>query len=366
MIPMNDFRREAEAFATEYQEACARVIRSGWYILGEEVLAFETRWAAYCGAPHAVGVGNGMDALEIGLRALEIGRGDEVITTPMTAFASVLAILRAGATPVLADIDPATALLDPASVERCLSSRTRAVMVVHLYGQAAPMDRFTGLCHDHGVLLLEDCAQAHGARWEGRPVGTFGAFAGWSFYPTKNLGALGDGGALTTASAELAGTARKLRNYGQSVRYQHPLEGLNSRLDELQAALLLVKLQKLDEGNARRRAVARAYASGIQNPAMRMLPLPDEAERHVHHLAVGTCASRVALMAHLEAQGIASLCHYPVPIHRQEPCLEIRRDPLGLPRAELHAATCLSLPCHPWLSDQEVTQVVDAVNTFKP
>jgi dTDP-4-amino-4,6-dideoxygalactose transaminase len=364
MILMNDFKREEESLIQAELKACERVIRSGWFILGEECRGFEREWAAWCGAPHAVGVGNGMDALEIGLRALELAPGDEVITTPMTAFATILAILRAGATPVLADLDPATALLDPASVERCLTPRTRVVLVVHLYGQAAPMDRFTALCEQHGLILMEDCAQAHGARWHGRPVGTFGAVAGWSFYPTKNLGALGDAGALTTASAALAEKAACLRNYGQSVRYHHPVQGLNSRLDELQAAILRERLPHLEGWIQRRRAVAQAYAAGIHNPRVQLLPLPLEAERHVHHLCVLTCGDREGLQAFLRSRGVETLIHYPIPAHRQEPGLGLATDPEGLAAAERHADTCLSLPCHPWLKPEELAQVIEGVNAF--
>jgi dTDP-4-amino-4,6-dideoxygalactose transaminase len=364
MILMNDFKREEETLIQAELKACERVIRSGWFILGEECKAFEREWAAWCGAPHALGVGNGMDALEIGLRALELAPGAEVITTPMTAFATILAILRAGAIPVLADIDPATAILDPASVERCLTARTRVVLVVHLYGQAAPMDPFTALCERHGLVLMEDCAQAHGAKWQGRPVGTFGAVAGWSFYPTKNLGALGDAGALTTASAALAEKASCLRNYGQSVRYSHPLLGLNSRLDELQAAILRERLKSLDTWILQRRAVAQAYAGGIRNPRIHLLPLPAQAERHVHHLCVLTCGEREALQGFLRTRGVESLIHYPIPAHRQEPGRGLARDPEGLPAAERHAETCLSLPCHPWLRPDEIMQVVEAVNAF--
>lgn len=365
MILMNDFKREEEALIASQLAAVERVLRSGWYVLGNEVKAFEAQWATWCGATHAVGVGNGMDALEIGLRALGIGPGDEVITTPMTAFATVLAILRAGAVPVLADIDPLTGILDPASVATCITPRTKAVMVVHLYGQSAPLDRFLDLAQSHGIALVEDCAQAHGAHWNGRACGSWGAFAGWSFYPTKNLGAIGDGGALTTESQELADKARQLRNYGQSVRYYHPEVGLNSRLDEIQAAILRERLLCLDGWTEARRKVAHRLAEGIANPLVKPLPLPTQRERHVHHLFVVTSPERDALQTHLKASGVDCLCHYPVPVQQQECCQGIAMAPGGLPVAENHAKTCLSLPCHPALSESEVAQVIDAVNGFK-
>jgi len=365
MIHMNDFKQEDESLVRIQVESMERVVRSGWYVLGNEVREFEAEWACWLGTPHAVGVGNGMDALEIGLRAMGIGKGDEVITTPMTAFATVLSILRAGAEPVLADIDPDTAILDPRSVERCITSKTKAVMLVHLYGQAGPLEVFTSLCRDRGIALIEDCAQAHGAKVDGRSVGTWGACAGWSFYPTKNLGCIGDGGALSTGSDEIADLARKIRNYGQSVRYEHPLVGLNSRLDELQAAILRDRLRLLDGWITRRREIARAYEKGIGNSRLKALPLPADEQRHAHHLFVVTASDRLGLQAHLKANGVESLIHYPIPVHHQESCRGIRIDPNGLPVAERHAKECLSLPIHPMLSDREVEQVVGAVNAWK-
>ena len=365
MILMNDFKREPEALLQAQLAASERVFRSGWLVLGSEVKAFEAEWSAWSGSAHTVGVGNGMDALEIGLRALGIGPGDEVVTTPMTAFATVLSILRAGATPVLADIDPETAILDPMSVRRCIGPRTKAVMVVHLYGQAAPMDAYQALCRETGILLLEDGAQSHGAKFGGKPVGTFGAFGGTSFYPTKNLGAIGDGGALVTESTELAERARQLRNYGQSVRYYHPMIGMNSRLDELQAAILRERLKLLTGWNSARRSVATRYAQGVRNAPLHLLPLPAEPERHVHHLCVLTSPRRDALMQHLKECGVESQLHYPVPVHHQESCRGIQVDPKGLPNAERHAVECLSIPCHPYLTDLEVTQVIEALNAFR-
>lgn len=365
MILMNDFKAEPEDLRIAELAALDRVLRSGWYVLGNEVKAFEAAWAERCGVSHAVGVGNGMDAIEIGLRALGIGEGDEVITTPMTAFATVLAILRAGAYPVLADIDPHTALLDPVSVARCIGSRTKAVLLVHLYGQAREMERWTALCEKHGIALLEDCAQSHLARWNGKAAGSFGSFGAYSFYPTKNLGALGDAGALVSADAELAQCAAVLRNYGQSVRYHHTELGLNSRLDELQAALLLVRLERLDGFTERRRQIAKAYLERISNPHIRVLAQPVQTESHVYHLFVLTCNERDRLARHLQSAGVETYVHYPVPVHCQPPCKELRRDPNGLAMAELHASVCLSIPCHPQMNDADVSTVIDALNAFK-
>jgi len=365
MILMNDFRSEPEELFRKELEAVERVLRSGWYILGNEVKDFESFWAERCGARFAVGVGNGMDAIEIGLRALGIGSGDEVITTPMTAFATVLAIMRAGAEPVLGDIDPDTALLDPVSVERCLSSRTKAVLLVHLYGQVRGMERWKNLCERYGIHLLEDCAQSHAGAWQGKVAGTFGAWGAYSFYPTKNLGAIGDGGAIITSSEEIANKARILRNYGQSQRYHHPEQGLNSRLDELQAAILSARLAWLDAYTARRKEIASAYSNGINNPLIRKMARPVERDSHVYHLYVIRCSERDRLAAHLNERQVSSLIHYPIPAHLQKPCSGVRTDPHGLTHAEQHAARCLSIPCHPQLDDTDVRRIIEAVNEFE-
>jgi len=366
LILMNDFKAEPAQLRERMVAAAQRVFESGWYVLGQELSRFEAEWAKRCHTAHAVGVGNGMDAIEIALRGLDIGPGDEVITTPMTAFATVLAIVRAGATPVLADIEPDTALLSLGSVERCLSSRTKAVLLVHLYGQIRNMGAWVAYCEAHKIHLLEDCAQAHLASWEGRPAGSFGTAGAFSFYPTKNLGAIGDAGMLVTNEQVLAERAGQLRNYGQSVRYHHPHLGMNSRLDELQAAILSERLEYLPHFTERRRQVAEHYRARIRNPHVKLLAAPQEPGAHVYHLFVITCAHRGQLIAHLERNGIQSLAHYPVPVHHQEPCLQIRRDPAGLPHAEHHAAHCLSIPCHPQLTEAHVDEVAEALNTFQP
>jgi dTDP-4-amino-4,6-dideoxygalactose transaminase len=364
MVLMNDFRAEPAEVRDAMLESVRRVLASGWYVLGNEVLAFEREWARLCGVGFAVGVGNGMDAIEIALRALDIGPGDEVITTPMTAFATVLAIVRSGAIPALADIDADTALLSTASVRRCITKRTRAVVLVHLYGQVRQMDEWVALCAEHGIQLIEDCAQSHLAVWNGKPAGSFGIAGTYSFYPTKNLGAAGDAGALVTRDEPVALRAARLRNYGQSVRYHHPELGLNSRLDEIHAAMLSVRLKWLPDFTARRRAIANTYRLGIANSAISLLTAPQEDSAHVHHLFVVLSERRGDLQRHLESCGIQSLIHYPVPVHHQEPFQDIQRDPAGLSCSELHAKTCLSLPCHPQLSDQDLDRVISAVNSF--
>jgi dTDP-4-amino-4,6-dideoxygalactose transaminase len=364
MILMNDFKAEPEDLKLAELKAAERVIRSGWYILGNELKAFEKLWADRCGTSHCLGVGNGMDAIEIALRALRIGPGDEVITTPMTAFATVLAVIRTGATPVLADIDPETGLLDPQSVKRCLSKKTKAVLLVHLYGHIRGMDGWKALCKEAGVFLIEDCAQAHLAKWRGQAAGSHGEAGAYSFYPTKNLGTLGDGGALVTQRADVAEASSKLRNYGQDKRYYHSELGLNSRLDEIHAAILSARLEWLETFTKRRQAVGASYREGIRNPKVRLLAVPVEAENHVYHLFPILCDRRDELMAHLKSKGVESLIHYPVPVHQQQPCLQIARDPKGLPAAEKHAGVCVSIPCHPQISDTDVAAVIGAVNAF--
>jgi len=365
MILMNDFKGEPPALRDAMLGAVRRVLDSGWYVLGNEVAAFEKQWAGACGVAHGVGVGNGMDAIEIALRALNIGPGDEVITTPMTAFATVLAILRAGATPVLADIDADTALLSIESAGRCMTSHTKAVVLVHLYGQVRAMDAWQAFCQEHGIALVEDCAQSHLASSQGKVAGSFGAVGAYSFYPTKNLGAPGDAGMLVTNDEALAQRASCLRNYGQSVRYHHPELGMNSRLDEIQAAMLAERLKWLPEFTERRRQIAAAYRTGIQNPHINQLQPPEEIAAHVYHLYVITCDQRDALQAHLLERQVQSLIHYPIPVHHQNPCQEIKRDAAGLARSEQHAATCLSLPCHPQMSNADIQRVIAAVNSYK-
>jgi dTDP-4-amino-4,6-dideoxygalactose transaminase len=365
MILMNDFKSEPQALRKAMLAAAARVLASGWYILGSEVEQFEKQWADACGAKYAIGVGNGMDAIEISLRLLGIGPGDEVITTGMTAFASVLAIVRAGATPVLADIDPETGLLSVESVQRCLSKKTRALLLVHLYGQVRDIEAWSAFCTDHGIELVEDCAQSHLASVNGKKAGTFGRIGAFSFYPTKNLGAPGDAGALITDETELAVKGSQFRNYGQSERYHHPTLGMNSRLDEVQAAILSERLKWVLEFTERRRSIAERFFSEITNADVATLARPTESSSHVYHLFVVKSQARDRLQAYLRNRDIQSLIHYPIPVHRQEPFREVKRDPMGLKASEQHAETCLSIPCQPQMSNADVECVIAAVNSFR-
>jgi dTDP-4-amino-4,6-dideoxygalactose transaminase len=364
MILLNDFKNEPEDLIQAEIAIAQKVIRSGWYILGKEVEQFEVNWAKICNLNYAVGVGNGMDALEIGLRCLNIGEGDEVITTPMTAFATVLAVIRAGATPVLADIDPITGLLDPESVERCINPKTKAILLVHLYGQIKQMDNWSELCNKYNIKLLEDCAQSHLATWQGKTGGKFGSWGAYSFYPTKNLGAIGDSGALVTDSETIAQKAKILRNYGQSERYYHPELGLNSRLDELQAALLSVRLQWLEQFTKKRQEIAQFYFQKINNSKIKLLAQPEAKENHVYHLFVILSEQREQLINYLKEHQISSLIHYPIPIHHQKPCQNLKRDIKGLTNSENHANQCLSIPCHPQMTETQINQVIEVLNEY--
>jgi len=368
IIRFNDFKRDPVELRDEQLKAVQDVIESGWYVLGSKVKQFEQAWSGICQSQGCVGVASGLDALEIALRGLDVGPGDEVITTPLTAFATILAIQRVGAVPVFADIHPSTACLDPASVELCISDKTAAVIAVHLYGRAADLGSLKGICERHKLHLIEDCAQAHLAKYANQPVGSFGSAAAWSFYPTKNLGALGDAGAITSQSTCLLEFARKFRNYGQTDRYHHDLAGQNSRLDEMQAAILSVRLAYLQSWTASRRSIAKRYWDNITHPNIKHLQPPAHEEMHVHHLFVILLPStdaRLDFQQHLKSCGIESLIHYPVCAHHQRSISsDFRISPASLKNAEKHSETCVSLPINPYLTEREVDHVISSCNSW--
>ena len=357
-VPFNALRPGEDAAAV--RSAIDRVIASGWFVLGPEVEAFEAAFAAASGAPFAVGVGTGTDAITLILRALDIGRGDEVITPPLSAAYSALAVIMTGARPVFADIDPDRLTLDPSAIERAMTPRTKAILPVHLYGQPADMQPIEAIAARRGVAIVEDAAQAHLATAEGRPVGTIGVAGAVSFYPTKNLGALGDGGAVITADAHLAARIKRIRNGGQTSRYHHAEAGANSRLDEMQAAILSARLPHLASWTARRRAIAAQYRRGLAQAAVEVPPEFDPG--HVYHLFPVLTPRRDDLMAHLAERGVEALIHYPVPIPRQ-PALAAF-DPADCPVADRVCSQVLSLPIYPGLSDADVAAVVEAVQSF--
>jgi dTDP-4-amino-4,6-dideoxygalactose transaminase len=359
-----DVRAACEELREELDDAWRRVADSGWYVLGREVEAFEAEFAEYCGARHCVSVGNGLDALTLVLRGLGVGPGDEVIVPAHTFIATWLAVSAAGALPVAVDVDERTGNLDPARVEEAVTPRTAALVPVHLYGQPADMDALGAVARRHGLKVIEDAAQAHGARYQGRRAGALGDAAGFSFYPVKNLGALGDGGAVTTDDADLADRVRRLRNYGSTVKYHHDERGANSRLDELQAALLRVKLRHLDAWNARRAALAARYAAALAGVAGLSLPAVLDGAEPVWHLYVVRHGRRDALQQHLARAGVASLVHYPIPPHRSQAYRDGRWRGHDLAVAERLAQECLSLPIGPHLSPADADRVADAVACF--
>jgi len=359
-VPFNALRPGVDAAAVK--DAIDRVIASGWFVLGPEVEAFESEFAAASQAPFAVGVGTGTDAITLILRALDIGPGDEVITPPLSAAYSALAVMVAGARPVFADIDPVRLTLDPRAAEAAITSRTKAIMPVHLYGQAADMTAFEAIASRHNLALVEDAAQAQLATADGRAVGTIGIAGATSFYPTKNLGALGDGGAVITRDAQLAARIKRLRNGGQTSRYHHLEAGGNSRLDELQAAILRARLPYLAGWTARRRAIAAQYRAAVV-PASMVVPREFDAG-HVYHLFPVLTPHRDAFQAHCASQGVETLIHYPVPIPRQ-PALA-STSPAMCAIADRVCSEVVSLPMYPALSDEQVTAVAGAFSSFSP
>ena len=362
-IPFLDLGRQALEVEAEAAAAFARVLRRGVYVLGEEVAGFEEEWAAYCGARACAGVGNGTDALSLALvasGAVRPGQGDEVVTAPLTAAYTALAILNAGGVPAFADIDPETYTLDPRALEAAITPRTRAVVPVHLYGRPADMEAITEVARRHGLLVIEDAAQAHGARLGGRRAGTLAAAAAFSFYPTKNLGALGDGGAVVSDDEALIERVKLLRQGGHAAALRGTAVGRNSRLDELQAALLRVKLRRLDRWHEERQALSALYRGAL---AGTRLQLPAPGGGQVHHLFVVGHPERDRLRDHLAARGVETAVHYPYLLHEQP--LFRRPGQRALPAAERAAPHLLSLPLHPHLSPAEARLVIEAILEFE-
>jgi dTDP-4-amino-4,6-dideoxygalactose transaminase len=361
VIPWASPLAQTRAHRAAIDVALARVLDSGVYVLGEEVAAFEREFAAYCGATLAVGVGSGTDALVLALKALGVGPGDEVITVSHTALATAAAIIAAGGTPVLVDID-ASYTIDPSRLEAAIGPRTKVVIAVHLYGQPADLDAIAAIARQHGLKLIEDCAQATGARYRGRTVGSLADVGCFSFYPTKNLGAVGDGGMVITSDETLAARLRRLRQYGWNEFRETEEPGLNSRLDPLQAAILRAKLPSLDADNARRVSIAQRYANGL---AGLPLKLPENSGGHVYHLYVVACETRDALAVHLGKEGVGSAVHYPVPVHRHRGYVDRVRIPAAkLPVTERIVGGIVSLPIYPELSDLEVDRVIAVIRGY--
>lgn len=364
-VPFLDLAREFTDVQADLESAVLASIRRGWYILGPDVDDFEAEFAAYCEAAHCVTVGNGLDALRLGLLALGVGPGDEVIVPTHTFIATWLAVSQCGATPVPVEPRADTFTIDPERIAPAITPRTKAILPVHLYGQPADLASILDVARAHGLKVVEDAAQAHGARYDGRRIGGHGDVVAWSFYPAKNLGALGDGGAVTTDDAEIAARVRLLRNYGSRVKYANEIQGFNSRLDPLQAAALRVKLTHLDDWNARRVAIADRYTAALAHGGA-VTPVVAARTMPVWHLYVVRSPRRDALQRHLEAAGIGTLIHYPIPPHRQQAYAAAGHRAGDFPIAEALARDVLSLPIGPHLSDAEQERVVAAVLDFRP
>lgn len=365
MIPFLDLKSINQQYQQELKEACARVIDSGWYIMGNELAAFEQEFAAYCGTQYCLGVANGLDALTLILRAWkELGRlqaGDEVIVPANTYIASVLAITENDLVPVLVEPDEGTFNLNVSNIQNALTEKTKAVLPVHLYGQISPMDEIMDLANEHQLLVLEDCAQSHGAQIKDKKCGAWGHAAGFSFYPGKNLGALGDAGAITTNDKELYDVLVALRNYGSHKKYENKYQGVNSRLDEIQAAMLRVKLQHLDKETAHRQHIAQLYLDGINNPKV-TLPKVTMKEGHVWHLFVLRTSDRAGLMEHLEKHGIQTLIHYPTPPHQQAAYSYLNE--ISLPVTEKLHREVISLPISPLIPMADVEYIIQIINIY--
>lgn len=363
-VPFLDVAASYQELKVDLDSAVQRVMASGNYILGPEVAAFESEFAAYCGAGYCIGVANGLDALHLILRAMEIGPGDEVIVPTNTYIATWLAVSYAGATPVPVEPDEKTYNIDPALIKKAITPRTRAIIAVHLYGQPADMDSINEVAGKYGLAVIEDAAQAHGALYKGRRVGSLGGAAGFSFYPSKNLGALGDGGAIVTNDEALAGRLRVLRNYGSQEKYFNETKGFNSRLDEMQAAVLRVKLRKLDEWNGRRKRLAAYYLQVLEGVSDLTLPLVASYADPVWHLFVVRHPDRNALQKHLAAAGVGTLIHYPHPPHLQQAYVELGYAPGSFPLSEGMAHEVLSLPMGPHGSEETCRYVSEQLENF--
>ena len=359
-IPLVNLRRQHEALQSDLQAAVERAMGKGDFILGSEVAAFEEEFAAYCEAKHCVGVGSGLDALTLALKGVGIGPGDEVITTANTFIATALSIVHAGATPVLVDHDPQTYNLDPRTLTSAITSRTKAIVPVHLYGLPADMDTIRAIADEHGIVLIEDAAQAHGARYKGQRCGALGRAASFSFHPEQNLGAMGDGGAVVTDDDDLAQWLRAARHYGSHMKHRYSIRGFSSRLDNLQAAVLRVKLRHLDQWNRRRRELAHQYRDRLSGSGI-VLPMERNDRQHVYHLFVVRSSMRDVLYDRLNDRGIGAGLHYPIPIHRQQALGRRCVVPRSLSHADRFCHELISLPLCPFLAEQEVDLIAQVV-----
>lgn len=362
-VPFATFERMHNGMKLDLQDAFERVLENGWFIQGEECKEFEKEFSDFCGVKYCVGTGNGLDSLSLALRAMGIGPGDEVIIPSHTFIATALAVKYAGAAPVFVEVHEDTCLLDENLIEENITERTKAIIVVQLYGQMAQMDKIMESARKYNLYVLEDAAQAHGAVQNGKKAGSVGDAAGFSFYPGKNLGALGDAGAVVTNNRDLADAVRALGNYGSTLKYVHKYQGVNSRLDEMQAAFLREKLKRLDAWTEERMRIAERYFEGIHNPKI-ALPTVGKGNKHVYHIFAIQCEERDALQTYLNEHGIGTVIHYPTAMHRQEAFADLRYEKGSFPVAERIAAKELSLPLYIGMTDDEVEYVIETLNRF--
>ena len=355
--------RQYRKYQAEYEEAALRALRSGWYILGSELDSFEKMYASFMESKHCIGVGNGLDALRLALTALGVGKGDEVIVQDNTFIATALAISESGATPVFVDADEFFGI-DPKKIEAAITDKTKAIMAVHLYGQACDMDAVMGIAHKHNLKVVEDCAQCHGALYKGKKCGTFGDAACFSFYPMKPIGAFGDAGAVITNIDEVAEKIRMLRNYGSKVKYHHELLGINSRMDEIQAAITAVNVKHVHDGNSERKAIAEKYKVGIDNPLVKVPAVRPETD-HVYHVFPVLCEKREDLIQHLADAGIHAQIHYPIPCHLAGCYKELGYKEGQYPVAEAYGKHEISLPIYVGLTDEEINYIIATINSFR-
>lgn len=362
-VPFVSFKPLEKELDKEIRNAFERVYENSWYIEGEEDKKFEEQFAKYCESSYCIGTGNGLDALMLSLKALGIGSGDEVIVPSNTFIATALAVTYVGATPVFVEPKLETYVLDASKIESKITDKTKAIMPVHLYGHPCDMDEILAIAGKYGLYIVEDCAQAHGARYKGKVVGSFGDAAGFSFYPGKNLGALGDAGAVVTSNKAIADKVRALGNYGSDFKYHHIYKGNNSRLDEMQAAFLTAKLPYLDKVNQERRRVAKKYLEGIKNPKIE-LPVVEDYVEHVWHIFAVRCENRHGLEEFLINKGIGVNKHYPIPMHMQECYKDLHIREGELPIAELISRTEISLPMYYGMTEEQIDYVIDCINQF--
>ena len=363
-IPFGNLKRHYQRIKHEIDQSLVNVLESGWFVLGKQVEEFEKEFAAYCGLPYGAGVNSGTDALYLALLACGVGKEDEVITVPNTAVPTVCAIRMAGARPVFCDVQEDTLLMNPILIKRLITRKTKAIIPVHLYGQMCEMEKIMEMANEYSLKVVEDACQAHGAEWKGLKSGNFGDAACYSYYPSKNLGAFGDGGMIVTKDKAFSDKIKMLRNYGQKERYYNVIEGINSRLDEIQAAVLRAKLPHLDEWNRRRREIAGHYCSFNNNPNIKH-PIEEKEAKHVFHLYVIQIKNRENLQRYLNNNGIETIIHYPLPIYKQQAYSLINVSNVHYPVAEKAVEQILSIPVYPELTDEEVKYIIDCLNSWE-